>query len=632
MDVTSNALDFDAAERIDILCDAFESEHRAGRNPLIEDFVSQSCQEDRSSLIVELVLLDAAYREQRGESAVLSDYVTRFPEVSDALRPCFQPEPESADQSFQSTVMHGVPASTDVETSPPISMLGRYELVQLIGTGGFGEVWKARDPDLERWVAIKTLRSDCEFPPEVVRRFLDEGRNLARLEDHAIVPVYDVGCEEGRCYIVSKLIVGETLEDKLKRESRLSAVEAARIVARMADALHHAHLQGLVHRDIKPSNILLDGKGRPHLADFGLAITEEEQLDEAPSTVGTYAYMSPEQVRGASHLVDSRSDIYSLGVVLYRLVTGRTPFLGRNRSEWEQQIRSRPPRPPRTIKDDIPAPLEEVCLKCLNKNIEERYTTAADLSEALDAVVASPAEATSVTSHWRTGLAVTMAVCMIVAGLAVALDMGKPVASGGKELEALHWPYGDNVSSWVIVGQSLVVNCEQYGIIELGEFTREDGDLDLEVTVGQVNWTPNIGLIWGHRPADDGTDRVQFEIWELGFQNSPDQVANEFILIRKLVTMDRVNSWLRDAYEIERIVFDKPSGGEHTMSVHIRNGRVADLRWDDVSRPGLLDDQSYPDLVDDHVHGKFGVMVNGASGSFSNVLINGERIRFARSD
>ena len=263
---------------------------------------------------------------------------------------------------------------------------GRYRLECLLGSGSFGEVWSGFDPELNRPVAVKRLRTDRVLRTGTNAAFLEEGRKLAQLKQPGIVTVYDVGCQDGEYYIVSELMTGGTLGDRLAK-SDLSHGEACRIALELATALKHVHHCGIMHRDIKPENVLLDEAGRPKLADFGLAVTEVEQLSEHPSALGTLAYMSPEQARGESHLVDCRTDIYSLGILLYRMLTGRTPFVAQTYDQWREQILHREPRPPRSIDNSIPPRLEEICLRCLNKRVTDRYTTAADLATDLKEVL-----------------------------------------------------------------------------------------------------------------------------------------------------------------------------------------------------------------------------------------------------
>jgi class 3 adenylate cyclase/predicted ATPase len=296
-----------------------------------------------------------------------------------------------SDLTIAQTPIPQAQPATRKDAPPPPTSFGRYEVRGALGTGGFGAVYLGHDTQLDRPVAIKVLRGGPEAPQAEAGRFLQEARRLAQLNHPGIVAVHDVGIDRGQVYLVSDFLDGPSLGRWLEQH-RPPWPEAARIVAAVADALAHAHARLIVHRDVKPENIILTPDRGPVLVDFGLGL-DETRADgsELGHISGTPAYMAPEQVAGQAHRIDGRTDIYSLGVVLYGMLCGHLPFRASNTVELLRQVRDDEPQPPRQLRREIPPELERVCLKALTKRIQDRYTTAADFAEDLRRVCQSSA-------------------------------------------------------------------------------------------------------------------------------------------------------------------------------------------------------------------------------------------------
>ncbi len=274
-------------------------------------------------------------------------------------------------------------------------MIGHFELTEQLGFGAFGAVWKAKDTQLDRTVAVKIPRKGHLTPGER-EQVIREARAAAQLRHANIVSVHEVGLDGDLLYTVSEFVEGVSLEDWLSGK-RMTHRESAEFCAKVADAIHFAHQHGVIHRDLKPGNIMLDPSDEPHIMDFGLAKREagEITMTVEGQILGTPAYMSPEQAQGEGHTSDRRTDVYSLGVILYELLTGERPFRGNVRMLLKQVLEDEP-QSPRNLDGAVPKDLETICLKCLEKAPDRRYDTAQDVGDEMrrhlrgEAILARP--------------------------------------------------------------------------------------------------------------------------------------------------------------------------------------------------------------------------------------------------
>jgi WD40 repeat protein len=332
------------------------------------------------------VLARLLQAEERGETIDLSQAIRGAPDLERPLREYFR----NRDLFYQLA-----PELADVATSPgaalpplylePGSQFGDYQILGELGRGGMGVVYKARQLSLQRLVALKMILAGQLASEDHVKRFHREAQAVARLEHPNIVPVYTVGRHNGQHYFSMKLIEGRSLSADLAHYRRHHRA-AAHLMSQVARAVHFAHQRGIIHRDLKPGNILLDEHKQPHVTDFGLAkrLDASASLSPEGAVIGTASYMAPEQAAACVHRLTPAADVYSLGAILYELLTGQPPFRGDTVVETLRQVLDCEPPPPCQLNSAVPRDLETICLRCLDKRPTHRYASAAALADDLE--------------------------------------------------------------------------------------------------------------------------------------------------------------------------------------------------------------------------------------------------------
>lgn len=369
MSIRQKTLPIAALERIDDLCAEFEQKWQSGEPPTIESVLgaesalgADASPLERDVLLAELVVLEIDYRRRRGESPTKQEYLDRFPDRAMAVNDALVDAPARAG-AFESPTVERI-----------AKLFPSLEIIELIGAGGMGAVYKARQPGLDRLVALKVLPSEFDHDVKFALRFTREARTLAKLNHPNIVSVHEFGNVGETYYFLMEFVDGSTLRD-IVSAGHLAAEHALAIVPHLCDALQYAHDKGIIHRDIKPENILVAADGTVKIADFGLSRIlgdkgQQEALTGTHQVMGTPRYMAPEQLEG-SHSVDHRADIYSLGVVFYEMLTGELPI-------------GRFSPPSQKVKIDVR--LDEVVLRTLEKEPRRRYQRASQVKSDMEAI------------------------------------------------------------------------------------------------------------------------------------------------------------------------------------------------------------------------------------------------------
>lgn len=379
---SSDQLGTDEIHAVERLCDRFEDQLRAGAEIMMESYLADAPKNARSVLLRELLGLVLEYRPSQNLEALCSDCRARLPDMIEVF------DRALADLASKRGIGGASNETTSNSTQPASPMshpLGRYQLVQLLGQGGMGTVYKAFDPRLNRFVAIKQPRLDKPVSALALQRFYREAKAAAGIHHPHICPIHDVSEQDGIPYVVMALIEGQSLSQMLQNESPFHDLDRALLVVQqLLDALQAVHAQGVIHRDIKPANIMVDESGRAVLMDFGLARFEDnaEHLTSDGAVIGTPSYMAPEQAAGELHRLGPWSDLYSLGVVLFQMLTGRLPFPGSPLAVISRVLTASPPTPS-SLRSELSPAQDSILLKALTREPGERYQSASDFKAAL---------------------------------------------------------------------------------------------------------------------------------------------------------------------------------------------------------------------------------------------------------
>jgi serine/threonine protein kinase len=565
--------------------------------------------------------------------------------------------------------------SVDIPAAGLPRRIGPYRVDRVLGHGGFGVVYLGWDEVLQRQVAIKVPNPQRFTSKNARAQFLHEARLAARLRHPGIVVVFEADIdEEDRCYIVYEFVAGATLADRIK-EQNCSPSAAVKLAVDIASALDAAHRQSLVHRDLKPANILLDEEGHPRITDFGLAVDDVSQREQAWVVSGTPVYMAPEQARGETHLLDGRTDIWALGVILYELLTKRKPFFGRDSQEVFKEICEREPKPLRQLAPQVDRTLERIVQTCLQKDPAERYSSATDLLEDLrdwqrlcdnplpptvDLPGRAPPHQTEPQPALRAapmrrrrwvpaaialGVLALISVTALVASRMNLFGLGDSPSSAGsgdlprafrdlpaseikegvsypllttRDYERPIWPLKETTAVFAVQpeSESITLSTIDLGLMVLGETQARAYKLDFQIA--QKPWAGNCGIFWGLRKDSDGAWIFQALTLVRG-NADPKTREPAFFWRRQTVRADlrpEADTRLTNIGVGSDQLVVHPGLRPHKLEVTIREGIPIAAAWGGQPLAALQPEAGLelPDAAE--YVGQFGILTSGGSTNF----------------
>lgn len=619
-----------------------------GERVRVEDYLTQYPHlAGDAEAILALIAAELLHRQETGEQPSLEEYVRRFPPYADALRRCWpwlllgQPRDRSENDTPESTAAENTKTNPLTRQASRAPSLPGFTLQEKLGQGGMGVVYRAWDVGLGQPRAVKVIRAG--FGGEQAHeRFQREAKAVARLDHPGVVRIYALGEHDGDLFISMEFLEGGNLSARL-RQGPLAVREAADLVRQLALAVQHAHDNKVLHRDLKPANVLLSADGKPKVGDFGLAklLDEDDGLTRTGEVMGTPSYMAPEQADGRLKDIGARTDVWSLGAILYECLSGQPPFRGESRSQTMELVKREGPASLRRLRAEVPAALENVCLKCLEKRIEDRYATAADLADDLQAWLDGKAVRARpnrrLLRRWLTltltavlFLGIGMGVFLlsrdhqsepdIVSPPAVELPPvpGVPFPLLTREPAVLRWPQqGKNTyKRFLPEMREMNISCEEVGLIALGETSASR--YQFAITIHQKPWIGNLGVFFGYRErqGEEGASQ-HYQVLEL---KSEELNARQGRLLQ--VDWNSISHF--DAAKEPGRFIDmqnaspsfSPTAAPHRLELTVGPKGLEKVKWDDRVLDGLCAEKATLPPPRAAYRGKFGIYAREGSGIF----------------